>query len=48
LNREIPIIYIFPIEAEGKLWSIKADAAKNEGFLSTEESENFLNDLLHA
>jgi len=35
-------------EIEDKLWSLRADAAKDEGFLSTEESENFLNELLHA
>lgn len=35
-------------EIEDKLWSLKADAAKKEGFLSEEESEKFLDELLHA
>lgn len=30
------------------MWSLKAEAAKKEGLLSVEESENFLNDLLNA
>lgn len=35
-------------EVEDELWSLKADAAKNEGLLTEEESEKLLNELLHA
>lgn len=35
-------------EIEDKLWSLKADAAKKEGLLSEEESEKFMDKLLHA
>lgn len=35
-------------EIEDKLWILKANAAKNEGFLSEEESDKFLDELLHA
>jgi prevent-host-death family protein len=35
-------------EIEDNLWVLKANAAKNEGFLSEEESDKFLDELLHA
>ena len=35
-------------EVDELMWSLKAEAAKKEGLLSVEESENFLNDLLNA
>jgi len=35
-------------EIEDRLWSLKADAAKGEGLLTEEESEKFLDELLHA
>jgi antitoxin Phd len=33
---------------EDAWWALKAESARQEGLLSTEESEQFLNDLLHA
>jgi antitoxin Phd len=35
-------------EVEDLLWSLKADSAKKDGLLSIEESEDLLDNLLHA
>lgn len=35
-------------EIEDRLWSLRADSARNDGLLTTKESEKFLDELLHA
>ena len=35
-------------EIEDSFWALRAEAAKTEGFLSEEESERFLDELLNA
>lgn len=34
-------------EIEDRLWSLKADAAKNDGLLTEEASEKLLDELFH-